>query len=486
MADFSKIQFKRTHSVGKKPTKDDLKAGEIAFNGADNSFFVKHSDNHIVKLGAGNVGNDSDIRYHVDSDGKIYASSLPEGHFIINTDDDTNDWQQTAEMRTAGAGTKATVFRTLTENNTVWTKGSNVATVNSGWDGVVAGGGIAILTYGTVTSYAMPRSYYNDTYRLERAYVENGDHATLGILNNYFIYQTFMVPVNIGNGTILGQFENGRSSLEHFREAKVEFYDAEGNIIVEQTWTGQGFGTKNIDVSGNITGVRSIIMRGHNGTNYNPGFNDINFYVNGSTDFPGTTWTNDGKWGGAWRSYAGGTSRSDTEVFVLLHLSSTAGMLVGGVWNFVRGNDWAPNGNTDSTNQVYFAWFHRPWAISGGAYFNGRVPYQAQYWQTVRWTYFDHDDIQVEDYTQTFNAQGQSGTLKPHKDVWKILVRPSGRSQNHPVIQYFRPILSDWNEETGVTVHDNPELWIKMSSSTSTPGALTDGLPPVDVWKKIT
>lgn len=488
MADIPKIQFKRTYSVGKKPTDSDLKWGEIALNGADNSFFVKHSDNHIIRLGAGSLGNDSDIRYHVDSDGKIYGSSLPESHHVVFTDSDTDDWQLASEMRSAGAGSKVTVFRRLADNVEAWSQGSNVTTTNTGWDGVVGGGNVAILDYNGTASYAFTNSIFNNTFRLETAYIENGDCASLSQLNNYFVCQIFMNTVSIGNGTILGQFENGRS-IDWFQEYSVEFYDANGNLITSQSWTGgTSVVTNDINVTGNINGVRSIIMRGHNGNAYHPAFNDVNFYVNGSTDFPTTNWGSDSKWGGAWRGYAGGTNRNDTEVFALVHLSSTAAMLSGHVGNLFSAADWAPNGNTDNTNQQYLIWLHRPWAISEGTYFNGRTAFPNQYWLNVRIQYHDHDDIVVEDWTDTFAAQSQSGNLKAHKDVWKIVIRPSVRTAAnlHPVLQNFFLQLSDWTVQSGITVNDNSELWIKLSSSPSVPTAFGNGTTPTTVWNKIT
>ena len=490
MANIPPIQVKRSETLGARPTQWDLEVGELAVNTADSRIFTKDSGGNIVSLGWNfHTGPDSDALYYVDSEGQVYATGYPEADYTIVAKTAGNEnWQNAEPMRNAKPGTKINVFRQA-DGGDMWTMDRKVNT-DVGWDGVISNDGIVILNYAGDAAYAMTPFWYNNTYRLQRAYVSGADHATFGQLNDYWIWQVFATPVDIGNGTALGTFQNGRgaenSTTEYFANTRITFYDADHNILADQEFTHTATTTNTINVTGNIVGCKTIEMRGHNGNNFNPAYNDINFYVNGSTAYPTATSVTDNKWGGGFKNVVGGTNLSDSdEVFCLTHVMTTAATLVGGAWNTFRTNDWCLNGNTDPNNQTHVFWLNRPWDIGGGTFSNHRVPYPGDWWQETDIEYYNSNDSEVYNRNLSMPVASTLNQLPPFRDINKIIMIPGTRNQNHPTIQAWYPNLgySATSITLNATAIAEPEVWIKGSSAPA--DAFIDGVGVTKAWYKI-
>ena len=489
MADLPPIQFKRSSTFGLEPNPSDLAVGELAINFPSSKIYTKDSDGNIVTLGFSSAGEDSDVSYFVDSEGTVISEEKREPNITIITDGTGTSWQNSAPLLDAKVGTRVTVVR-QTGSGTFW-EFERTANTHDGWDGVISQDGIVSLSYAGSVSYAICPFWYDNNYRLQRAYVQNADHATFSVLNNYWIWQFFTEPVNIGNGTALGTFQNGRgaenSTGEFFANTRVTFYDVDDNILADQEITHTAMTTNTINVTGNITGCKKIMMRGHNGNNFNPGFNDINFYVNGSTAYPTATSLTDQKWGAAFSNIAGGTNLSDSdEAIVLGHVSTIGGALVAGAYEMFRTNDWCTDGNTDPNNQIYMFWLNKAWTMGPGTFSNHRVPYPNDFWQETDVEYYDKNNNLVFDKNLSLPVASLTNVLPAYRDINRIIMRPGTKNNAHPTIQRWYPDLGRVKGEILNTYGvQEPELWIKASSS---PFALfvngaTTTVPP---WVQLT
>ena len=485
MANIPPIQVKRSETLGAVPTQADLEVGELAVNTADSRIFTKDSGGNVVSLGWNyHTGPDSDATFYVDSEGLVYATGYPEADYTIVAKTAGNElWQNAETLADAKPGTKVNVYREATGGD-MWTVGEKTNT-DLGWDGNTDQPGIVLLNYGGVASYAYCPFFFNATYRIQTAYISGGDHAGLARLNNYWIWQVFDTEVDIGNGTSLGTFDNGRFAGEFYAESRVTFYDKDHNILADQVFNNSAFATNTINVTGNITGCKTIMIRGNAGEAFNPGINEINFYVNGSTAYPTTTQVTDQKWGGAYKNVATGINLSDSdEVIVLYHVSSTAAVLVNGVVHVTGTTDWCLNATTDPSNQAHIFWFNRPWTIGGGTFANGRVAYPGQFWGAVKFEYYNSDNVKVLDRSRTYSGYSASNDFIPYRDVSKIIMTPSSASNNHPAIQMWYPNLcwigSFYPNSTAIS---EPEVWIKGSSVPQ--DAIIDGVGTTRAWYKI-
>lgn len=463
MADLPPIQFKRSSTFGLEPNPSNLEVGELAINFPSSKIYTKDSDGNIVTLGFSSSASDSDVSYFVDSEGTLISEEKREPNITILTDGVGNSWQNSAPLLDAKVGTRVTVLRN-TGAGTYWQFDSTVGSQN-GWDSVISTDGIVQLDYAGVNAYAVTPSWYNTTYRLQRAYVSNGDHATLGVQTNYWIWQTFDEPVNIGNGTSLGTYKNGRA-FEYFTGSRVTFYDVDDNILADQQFSHTSSAVNTISVSGNITGCKKIMMRGHGqGSGANPGFNRINFYVNGSTDYP-TAFDTTNRHAAAYRNMTGGLNLADSdEAIVLAYVDASVGGGVGGAWNIFRINDWRP-ALPATEDQTYTFWFNKNWDMGPGTYANGRNTYQNQWWNSTEFETYDKNDNLIYEKNLSTPAYSATNGLPASRGVRKIIMRPRGISTGQPVIQQWYPDLGRASGEILNTYGvQEPELWIKSSSS---------------------
>ena len=486
MAKLPPIQFKRLHDENARPTAEQLAVGELAINMFDAKLWTKDSDGKVISLS----GGDSETVLLLDSEGRqidTYAGTYEID--ILTEDRFGTSWQDNTIVQNAPIGAKVNLFRKNKEAER-WTMDFTTGTDN-GWGGTRDNGHIASLNYAGVQSWAGCWTKFNDSFKVHEAFTSNQDHASLGILNNYFIFQIFETPVTIGDGTDLGSFSNGRPAYpgENFRDVRVEFFDVNGDLLATQLWTNlSGTGTRTITAGGGtINNVRTVIFRANRGTNNNPGLNRIRLKVNGSNNYP-TAAAVGWELGFAWRNVIGATGQADNdEVFCFVHIDDlTTGMLVHGAHDVFGTDDFCPNGGVDTENQVYKFLFHRPWDIGGGTFTNGRVNYTPQFWQEFDLEYYDPTDTLVFNKNISTPVYSTENKFYAHRNIWKIIMRPGTRTEQHPVIQQFTPDLG----RSTSTVYPNtqaisqPEVWVK--GSTAPDGAYADGsLDQTVEWFKI-
>ena len=484
MANIPPIQFKRSHTPGVIPTPGDLAVGEVVLNIPDASLYTKDSANNIVKMGIGTDLTDSDFLYRV-SQGAVSSVEDRELEYTLVVQGDDTSWQNSTAAQNLPVGTKVTVFYDSGASE-LWDVdiGSELST-DSDWD---LEGGRYFCSYATYDSIweslVFVSSIYSSTYRCVFAVQNSGDHASLGARNNYSMYHYFRVPVDIGNGTILGKFWNGRVS-EYFADYCIEFYDANGDLITSQTWTGAtGRVTNEINVSGNITGVKSIIMRGDNApaSSGNPGFNRINLYVGGSTDFPAAS-TPGNTIGGA-RVNAGNTynQNPDDEVHVIAEVITTAAIPAGDAGNmFTFSTDYAVD-NADQTPTFNF-YLHKPKAIAGGTFANGRVNYQSQYFPSIDIRYFDGNGAGL--FSRTYNYEGYGDREFPSfRNVQHVEMQVVESFGADPALARWFPNLCEPTAAEPGRAMTKAEVWIKNSDAGETVylNGETETLP---AWVKV-
>ena len=479
MANIPPIQFKRSHDAGAQPTPNQLAVGELAINMADATLWTKDSDGNVISLGGGSVAGagDSDIVFVLDSDGN--QTGTEGGNYDINiltVERDGNSWQNNTAVKKAPDGARINVFRKRGETK-LWGIQTDTGTRN-GWEptddsvGYMSGQGIAILSYNGVNSYAGCNDVYSSTFRLQLAYNENADHASLAARDHYVIFQYFPVPVAIGNGTALGQFENGRSLAEHFPRVRVEFYDTNCDLITAQTFTGLTNNVTNtINVTGNITGVRHVIFRGE-GSNSNTGLNDINLYVNGSTAFPtATNWGSDEKWAFAWKNVGNITNPpGDDEVMLIYHVSTVGARLSGSAaGSFKTAQDWCTDGNADAS-PFHMWWLNKKWAVAGGTFINGRLSFSSNHHNAADLTYWtsdsDGDNTEVFQQFYQYRPTGYQTLEWPAcRNVSRITMETSEINSAHggcPSRNYIG--LAIPTAETSIEIIDQAEIWVKNTN----------------------
>ena len=460
MANITPIQFKRSETPGAVPNPSDMIPGEIALNIADQKIFTKDSDGVIKSMGFHTKRNTNDTIYSVDTAGTVTSSSSAFSEVTVVTDTTDNNWQNSQEILDLQPGTRINVFRNKGEavNFVIDSESGTESSMNT-----VGSRYVAILDYNGTASYAFTNSVFDETFRLERAYVSGADHASLGLTDDYFVWQVFDTPVSIGNGTILGQFKNGRVS-EYFATTRAEFYNSKGELIVGGTFNNSSSVTNDINLAGgSITDVKTIVLRGDDGPSANPGLNNINFYVNGSTAYPTTSWTSDQKWAGFWRNIGNSANPNpSTEFMGISHVSTNvAGFASGGMWSISRPSDAALAINSTGGNFIF--WLNKPWSIAGGTWISGRPLYTNEFFANWDIRYFDANNTQLFQYNRTFTS-ATTDTFYTHANVSKITMNGTGRNGNYPSLNEWFPQLVTIEDELRVEKSfSDPEVWFRNS-----------------------
>lgn len=464
MANIPEIQFRRSETVGAIPDPADILVGELVINIADSKIYTKNSSGDIVVMGAGDVVPDSD-RFYTIAGGVTTGSTDPVSEITILKNAANNNWQSSTPAVNADIGT---VFNVMQQSlNSNWAISSDHQ-VRSGWHG--AQNDIAVLDYNGTASYAAVNSYFNTTYTIPKAYQSAGDHASLGLLNGYFIWQYFASDVSIGNGTNLGTFVNGRPAVpsERYQDFSVEFYNASGDLLASQRWSGETGNNATYTISaggvGTITGVRSVVFRGDNGLIYNPGFNRINLYVNGSTAYPTTAeGVGTNKWGFGWRNVGNSTATpfpNPDEVFCIWHASTTSTSTTSGA-NMFTNTSYQLN-NTDSTPSYLF-WWNKPHAIAGGTFRNGADA--SNYYTRINFRYYDDSDNEIYNDDVSYTSAGTQ-IFTSNRKVKYMTMEGLDKVGTTGIYGWYPGFSSPAANQDG-NLLSSPEIWIKNSDATA-------------------